>query len=149
MDKLLASLGELLLKALPTFLLVVLLHFYLKRVYFRPMARLLKERYDATEGARALARESLAKAAEKAAEYEAALRAARAEIYHEQEQFRQSLRQEHAHAVQDGRRKAEALVKEARQQLAVEAAAARESLRRQSDFLAEEIVQSVLGGRPA
>ena len=36
MDAVLNSLGELLVKALPTFILLLLLHFYLKWVFYRP-----------------------------------------------------------------------------------------------------------------
>ena len=55
MDATLHALGEILLKAVPTVLLVVVLHFYLKYVFFRPLKKVLAERYDATEGARKLA----------------------------------------------------------------------------------------------
>ncbi len=147
MDEVLRSLGGLLLKAIPTFLLVVLLYFYLKRVYFRPMARVLSERYDATEGARKLAEESLAKASGKAAEYENALRAARGDIYREQEEFRQKLRQDYAQAIQEAKRRAEAMVKEAHQQLAGELASAQQTLALQTGSLANEIVESVLHRR--
>jgi F-type H+-transporting ATPase subunit b len=149
MEQLLASLGALLLKAVPTFLLIVFLNFYLKRVYFRPMQRVLAERYAATEGARKLAEESLAKASGKAAEYETALRSARAEIYREQEEFRQSLRQEQGRRVLEARRAADQAVKQAREQLAAELDTAKESLRRHTDSLAEEIVAAVLDRRAA
>lgn len=147
MDEVLRSLGALLLKAIPTFLLVLFLYFYLKRVYFRPMARVLSERYDATEGARKLAEESLAKASGKAAEYEAAVRAARGDLYREQEEFRQELRQEYTQAIQEAKRRAEAMVKEAHQQLAGELASARQTLALQSGSLANGIVGSVLDRR--
>jgi F-type H+-transporting ATPase subunit b len=147
MDEVLRSLGGLLLKAIPTFLLVVFLHFYLKRVYFRPMARVLAERYDATEGARKLAADSLAKAAGKAAEYETALRAARGDLYREQEEFRQKLRREYAQAIQEAKRRAEAMVEEAHRQLAGEVASARQTLALQTGSLANEIAESVLGRR--
>jgi F-type H+-transporting ATPase subunit b len=146
MDELFRSLGGLFLTAIPTFLLVIALHFYLKRMFFAPMARILDERHQATEGARKAAEESLAKAAEKAEGYEASLRAARAEIYREQEEARQKLRQEQAEAVAEARRCAEAAAKEGRQQLAVELASAKESLALHTEALADQIVDSVLHG---
>ncbi|HWR49800.1 MAG TPA: ATP synthase F0 subunit B [Bryobacteraceae bacterium] len=149
MDQTIAALGELLLKALPTFLLVVALFFYLKAVYFKPMAKVLEQRYEATEGARKLAEASFARANEKTAEYEAALRSARAEIYREQEQLRQSLRQDHAQAMQDARRAAGAMVAEAQDRLAAELDSARASLQAQSDSLAEQITDAILRRRPA
>ncbi len=52
MDAILNPLGGLLLRALPTFLLVLVLHFYLKRVFFAPLDKVLEARRQATEGAR-------------------------------------------------------------------------------------------------
>ena len=149
MDEVLRSLGGLLLKAIPTFLLIVLLHLYLKRMFFRPMARVIEERYQATEGARKAAEERLAKAAGKAAEYEASLRAARGEIYREQEELRQSLRQDQARAIAEARQSAGAGAKEASRQLAVELEAARQSLALQTESLASQIADSALHGRTA
>jgi len=149
MEATLHALGSLLLKAVPTFILVVLLHFYLKHVFFRPLARALEARYEATEGARKLAEESLAKASEKAAEYEAALQAARSEIYREQEEARQQWRREHAEAVEQARKSAEALVFDATEKLSAELAVARQALELQSESLASRIVETVLGGRAA
>ena len=135
------------LTAIPTFLLVLALHLYLKRMFFRPMARVMEERYQATEGARKAAEESLARAAQKATEYEASLRAARGEIYREQEETRQKMRQDQDRAIVEARRSAEAAVKEAGQQLAAELVAAKESLALQTGSLADQIVNSVLHGR--
>ena len=149
MDELFRSLGGLLLRALPTFLLVIALHFYLKRVFFRPMARILEERYKATEGARKAAEESLARAADKAAEYEASLREARSEIYREQEEARKRLRQEQSQALLEARQGAEAAVKQASQQLAAELTAAKATLSGQTDSLADQIADTVLHGRVA
>ncbi len=148
MDRTLAALGELLIKAIPTFLLVIALYFYLKKVYFDPMARTLKQRQDATEGARSLAEASFARAAEKTAEYEAAFRSARAEIYREQEQYRQQLRQEQAQAIQEARRSGAAMLKDATEQLSRELEAAKSDLRVQSESLAEQITEAILRRRP-
>ncbi len=71
MEKILHDLGELLLKAVPTFLLVGLLYVYLRWMFFGPLERVLETRRQATEGARKLAEETFAKAAEKTAQYEA------------------------------------------------------------------------------
>lgn len=149
MDRTLAALGALILEAIPTFLLVIALYFYLKKIYFDPMARMLKQRYDATEGARSLAEASFARAAELMSQYEAALRTARAEIYREQEAFRQRLRQEHASAVLEARKSGTAMVKEATAKLGGELEAAKVSLQAQSDSLAERITDAILSRRPA
>jgi F-type H+-transporting ATPase subunit b len=147
MDAILTSLGGLLLRALPTFLLVLLLHFYLKRMFFIPLDKALDARRQATEGARIAAQTSMEMASRKAAEYETAIREARGAIYKEQEGTRLTWRQEHAGAVEESRRSASEMVKQARVQLAADAAAAGESLAAESDRLAGVIAESILRGR--
>jgi F-type H+-transporting ATPase subunit b len=148
MEETLRALGGVLLRAIPTFLLVVFLHFYLKSMFFGPLQKVLKERYDATEGARKMADASLAKAAEKAAEYEAALRAARAETYKELEQLRRQLQEERAAGVREARAKADAQVAEAKASLNAEMAVLKRSLEAESESLADRIASKILR-RPA
>ena len=88
MQETLQALGGILLKAIPTIILLIVLHFYLKAVLFGPLDRVLKERRKLTEGARELAEASLAAATRKADEYEAKLREARAAVYKQQEEIR-------------------------------------------------------------
>jgi F-type H+-transporting ATPase subunit b len=149
MEQVLRSLSGLMLQAIPTIIIVVILHFYLKYVYFKPMQKVLKARFEATEGARRLAEESLGKAAEKASEYEAAIRAARAEIFREQEEYRERLRAEYNEAVSEARRSAEAMVKDARKQIADELVAATRSLEQRTEDLAGQIVNTILRRRVA
>src|SRR5664280_3875391 len=118
MEATLHALGGILLKAVPTFLFVVLLHFYLKGVFFKPLQKVLHQRYEATEGARKLAAESLERAAAKTAEYEAAMRAARGQIYQAQEQLHKRLQEGEFTELTAARRRAEAAVEEAKAQLA-------------------------------
>ena len=94
MEATLHQLGGILLSALPTFILVIFLHYYLKFMFFKPLEKVLGERHAATEGARALAVESLQRAERKTAEYEAAMRAERAKIYREFEQHHKRLQEE-------------------------------------------------------
>jgi F-type H+-transporting ATPase subunit b len=148
MEETLRALGGVLLRAIPTFLLVVFLHFYLKSMFFGPLQKVLKERYDATEGARKMADASLAKAAEKAAEYEAALRAARAETYKELEQLRRQLQEERAAGVREARAKADAAIAEAKASLNAEMAVLKRSLEAESESLADRIASKILR-RPA
>jgi F-type H+-transporting ATPase subunit b len=144
MDATLHALGGILLKAVPTFLLVVLLHFYLKSIFFKPLEKVLHERHEATEGARKLAGQSLERASAKTAEYEAAMRAARAEVYQAQEQLHKQL-QEHAEAeFAAARQRAEAAVKEAKALLAQDVEGAKAGLARDSELLADLIVESIL-----
>ena len=144
MDATLHALGEILLKAVPTFLLVVLLHFYLKYIYFKPLEKVLDQRYQVTEGARKLAEESMKRAAAKASDYEAAMRAARAEIYQAQEQLHKQLQEREAADLAVARERAEAMIKQAKAQLAEDVEAAKTSLAGESDLLAAQIAESLL-----
>jgi F-type H+-transporting ATPase subunit b len=144
MDVILHQLGELLLKAVPTFLLVILLNFYLKIMFFKPLEKVLHKRYEATEGARKAADESLARAAAKTAEYENALRAARSELYHAQEQIHKELQEREAAQIAEARKAAEAALKAAKADLALDVQAAKESLGRESEMLANQIADSIL-----
>jgi F-type H+-transporting ATPase subunit b len=144
MEATLHALSGILLRAIPTFLLVIFLHFYLKYMFFKPLDKVLHARYEATDGARKRAAESLEKAAAKTAEYEAALRAARAEVYQSQEQLHRRLQAEHAARTQAAREQADAAVREAKAQLAAEIAQARTDLATDSDALASQIADAIL-----
>jgi len=52
MEATLQALGQILLRAVPTFLLVIFLNFYLKNIFFKPLRNVLRQRYEASEGAR-------------------------------------------------------------------------------------------------
>ena len=149
MEETLRALGEILLKAVPTFVLVFLLYLYLARMFFRPLEKVLQRRYEATEGARKLADESLAKAAAKTAEYEAAIRAARGEVYNELGQLRRQLQADHAAAIDKARQEAEAQINAAKAALQQEASHLKQQLAGESDALATQIAESILRGRAA
>jgi F0F1-type ATP synthase membrane subunit b/b' len=144
MDAMLHALGGILLRAVPTVLLVILLHFYLKSVFFKPLAKVLDQRYAATEGARKLAERSLQQAAEKTAHYESELRAAKAAMYQAQEQLHKQLQEREAAAVAEARKNAEAAVALAQAQLAADVEAAKTSLAADSDSLANQIAETIL-----
>lgn len=144
MEATLHALGEIVLKGLPTFFLLVLLHFYLKRVFFSPLEKVLAERYQATTGAKKQAEEALARAEAKAKEYEAAVRDARTEIYKENEVLRKKWRDEQAVIVADARQRADSAIAAARAELASEGRAAHEALAMESERIADGIVAAVL-----
>jgi len=144
MDKIIHQLGELLLTALPTFILLLLLNYYLKFVFFKPLQKALQQRYEATEGARKLAEESMQRAAAKAAAYEETLRAARSEIYQAQEQAYRELQDHVAAQVAETRAQSDAAIKQARSELAQEVEAAKAGLARDTETLANEIADSML-----
>jgi len=149
MDLILHQLVELLLKAIPTFLLVVVLHFYLKFVFFRPLGAVLQKRYEATEGARKLAEQTLQQAAARTQEYEAAMRAARSEIYQAQEQIHKQLQEREAAELAAARQQAEAAIHQAKAELANDVEAAKRSLAAQTEMLSGQIADAVLRGSAA
>src|ERR1700736_3159376 len=129
MDSTLKDLGGILLRAIPTLIFVLLLHAYLKRVFFGPLEDVLRRRREATEGAREAAAEALKHASEKAAGYEAALSEARAGIYRDQEEMRRRWLADQARLVEDGRVKAHQLIASAKAEIAAEIEIARNELR--------------------
>ena len=143
------ALGQILLNAVPTFLLVLLLHFYLKYMFFKPMEKVLHQRYEATEGSRKMAEEAIERAAARTAEYEDALRAARSEVYQSQEILHQQLQELETAQLTTARQAAEAAVREAREQLSRDVEQAKATLGRESDALANEITESILRGSAA
>jgi len=145
MEETLHALGGIVVNAIPTFVLVILLHFFLKYTFFRPLERILKSRYDATEGARKRAAETIAKADAKTAAYEEAIRAARSEIYQEQEQLHQKLEQERKAEVAAARASADQAIRQERAQLAENVEAVKNELARETDVLAGQIADMVLG----
>ena len=122
----LLALKNILIGAIPTFILVWLLFLYIDRVFLRPLQATLKKRREATSGLRESAEASIAQAEKKTAEYEAALRAARAEV----------LRQAHE--------RGEQAAKAAREQIRGDADAAKKTLAAESDAIASSIAQAIL-----
>jgi F0F1-type ATP synthase membrane subunit b/b' len=149
MDKTLHDLGGIVLNGLPTFILVLILSFFVKFLYLNPLNKVLDERFRLTEGARKTAEESLRNADTKVAEYQSALNQARSEIYQEQAAFLQKLHAEQAELANAVRAESEARVAQARQSLAKEADAARSGLEGQAETLANQIADVILNRRVA
>lgn len=147
MDSTLQALGQLITQAIPTVLIVLFLWFYLKLVFFGPMERVLSERDAATIGARKQADQSLKRAEALAADYEEKIRAARSEIYREQEEQRRKWQAGESARIAEARAKADQMVRQAREEIAAEAQIARESLKGNVQSLADEITATVLNGR--
>lgn len=144
MEATLHALGEIVLRGLPTFFLLILLHFYLKRTFFAPLDKVLAERYEATTGARKQAACALALAEAKAKEYEDAIRNARTEVYKENEAVRKRWRDEQGVMLANERQKADSAIAVAKAELAGEARAARESLQAESERIADGITAAIL-----
>ena len=149
MDATLRALGGILLRAIPTVILLIIVNLYLKRMFFDPMREVLAKRRAATEGARRSAEALLAQASAKAGEIEAALRKARDEIYQEQEEARHRWISEQTASLEEARRASRDLIHQAKQQLDTEAAAAKRDLTATTAALADQIAQTLLEGKAA
>ena len=148
--KILHDLQGIIVRALPTFFVVLLLYFILKSLLFRPLEQVLEERRKRTLGAVEASEATLKEVEKKAAEYERALIAARSEIYREVENSRKALIEEQGKAVEAGRARAMETTAAAKVELEAEAVLAKQNLAAEADRLAEEIVGRVMsGGRKA
>ena len=146
MEKMLSDVGAILLRAIPTFILVIFLFFYLRSMFFGPLEKVLAQRRASTDGARKQAKHSIEAAELKVTQYEAQLRAARAEVFAKVEAERKQWSDAQAAQIVAAREKSLAQVREARQQIAQDADAARATLATQAEALAAQITASVLKG---
>jgi F0F1-type ATP synthase membrane subunit b/b' len=144
MESTLHDLGQLLLKAIPTVFLLLVVHFYLKRMFFGPMADVLAKRRAATEGLRESADAMRARAAEQIASIEAQLRNARDEIYKDQEETRRGRIGDQDAQLDTARQQAHELIHQADQLLDAEAVGAKSQLAGTADDLADQIAQTLL-----
>jgi F-type H+-transporting ATPase subunit b len=144
MDQVLNSLGGLLLKALPTFVLVIFLHFYLKLVFFKPLDKALQQRNEATEGGRKRAELHTEQAAKLSAEYEAAISAVRRDLYQEQEMTRRRWHEERMVAIGQVRQQAAAMVRQAKAQLTEQVIQTKATLASESEQIARKIADRIL-----
>ncbi len=146
MDSTLQALGGILLRAVPTLVLVVLLHLYLKGMFFKPLEEVLRRRREATEGAREAAEAALRLASEKAAEYQAALDSARAGIYKDQEETRRRWLDEQTRQIEEARHSNQRSIAHAKEEIAAQVAAAQLELVPAGRELAARITQVLLAG---
>ncbi|MFL6305623.1 MAG: ATP synthase F0 subunit B [Candidatus Sulfotelmatobacter sp.] len=144
MDQTLQQLGELLLGAVPTVILVALLHVLYKGIVHQPLQRVLAERRSKTEGAIEKSRADIAAADARTSEYEQRLREARAAVFRAQEARRQAAIQARANAVNEARSKAQTQVQAAKADIEKDRLAAEQGLQGQAAALAQEIVRRVL-----
>ena len=144
MDQTLHQLGELLLGAVPTVILLALLYALYSTIVHQPLRRVLEQRRSKTEGAVEKSRADIAAAEARTAEYELRLREARATLFRAQEGRRQAALEARANAVSAARGKAQAQVAAAKKNIEADRAAAQASLQSEAATLAQEIVRRVL-----
>jgi F-type H+-transporting ATPase subunit b len=144
MDQTLQQLGELLLGAVPTVILVALLYGLYSVIVHKPLRRVLEERRKKTEGAIEKSKVDIAAADARTSEYEQRLREARAAVFRAQEARRQAALLSRAQAVNQARAKAQAQVQSAKAAIESDRAAAEKGLQGEAAALAQEIVRRVL-----
>jgi len=138
------QLGELFLGAVPTVVLILIFYFILKSLFFKPLLAVMAEREARSLGAQKAAEAAQIAAAEKAKQYQDALRQARAEVYAEQETSRKKLLDERAALVKDARAKSATEVAAGKERVAAELAAVRRDMEPGIAQLASEIATRVL-----
>jgi F-type H+-transporting ATPase subunit b len=117
-----------------------------------PLMKVLAERRERTTGAMARAEAAIRAADARAQEYEAKLRAARAEIFHAREQRVLAMQRERDRVLEEARHAAQETVRGAREKLDAEATVARDGLDTRADGLAAEILRVLIPsatGRPS
>ena len=144
MDQTLQQLGELLLGAVPTVILLALLYLFYTTIVHKPLRRVLEERRGKTEGAIEKSKADISAAEARTAEYEQRLREARAAVFRAQEMRRQAVLQARAQALNEARTKAQSQVQAAKAAIESDRAAAEQSLQGEAAALAREIVRRVL-----
>ena len=144
MDLILHQLADLFLRSIPTAVLFLLLLGAYRMLVHAPLVKVLSERRERTSGAVARAEAAIRTADARAQEYEAKLRAARAEIFRAREQRMQALQRERDRMLGEARHAAHEQVRTARERLDAEAAEARAALDVKADGLAAEILRVIL-----
>jgi F-type H+-transporting ATPase subunit b len=149
MQDTLQALVGLLIQSVPTILLFIFLVIYLNATYFRPVARILDERREKTEGVKELARKAFESADQKANEFERALQLARAQISQEFDAMRRVWAQEQAAAQATARTEAEKKIAAGREAIAQEVERAKSDLDTQVEALSTAVVEHLVRRRAA
>jgi len=149
MDATLKALAALAVEAIPTVVFFIFLTFYLKRMYFQPVARILEERRKQTEGMRELAQRAHDAADKKTSEFDAAIQMVRSQLLQENETLRRQWAAEHGKMIADARAAAEQQVALAKTEVARELESAKTDIGASVDQLSSQIVDSLLKRRAA
>lgn len=144
MDQTLRQLGELLLGAVPTVILLALLYVLYDVIVHKPLRRILEERRSKTEGAIEKSRADIAAAEARTSEYEQRLREARATVFRAQEARRKVALDARTVALGEARTRAQAQVQAARADIKKDRDAAQTGLAGEAQTLAEEIMRRLL-----
>lgn len=152
MDTTLRQVGQLLLDAIPTVVLLLLLYVIYQNLLRKPLERVLAQRRDRTEGAVTKARAEVATAESRTQEYEQKLREARLAIFKAQDARRQQAQRLRTQALAEARQRAQQQLREAKLAIDQDMAEARTTLQDETQRLASDIIRTVLkpaGATPA
>ncbi|MGC2513915.1 MAG: ATP synthase F0 subunit B [Terriglobales bacterium] len=144
MDQTLRQLGQLLLGAVPTVILLGTLYILYTFLVHRPLTAVPAERRSRTQGAMEKARADIAAAEARTADYEQRLREARQKIFKNQEARRQQATQSRSQVVNEARTRAQEQVKQARAFMEEDKREAMSKLQLEAARLATDIVRTVL-----
>jgi F-type H+-transporting ATPase subunit b len=144
MDNTLRQLGELLLGAVPTVVLLALLYAVYVAIVHKPLGQVLAERRRKTVGAIEKSRADIAVAEARTSEYEDRLREARAAIFRTQDARRKAALDARHAALHQAREKAQVEVRSAKVDIDKDRESAQSALRGEALALAKEIVRRVL-----
>lgn len=144
MDTTLRQVGQLLLDAIPTVVLLLLLYAIYQNLLRKPMERVLAQRRERTEGAVTKARADVASAESRTQEYEQKLREARLAIFKAQDARRQQAQQLRTQALAEARQRAQQQLREAKLAIDQDMAEARSGLQGETQRLASDIIRTVL-----
>jgi F-type H+-transporting ATPase subunit b len=144
MQEIVNDLGQFVLGSVPTMILFLLLVAGYHFILYRPLRRTRAERYERTQGAVERAHAAVAAADVKSQEYEAKLRAARAEIHHARELQVQQWNAERETALASARLLARDRTEAAKREIARQAAAAKLQLHAEIGQIAEQMQEAVL-----
>ncbi len=144
MDEILHQLEDLLIGSIPTVIIFVFLVAAYRVLLYGPLTRMLAERRERTQGAVEKAAAAIAAADAKSQEYEARLRAARAEIFRHREQLIQQWNAERDGALASARLTAHERVSAAETALKAQAVEAKKQIEGSTEQLAAQILQAIL-----
>ena len=144
MDEILQQLVPLLIGSIPTILIFLTLVLGYKFILHNALVKTLAERRSRTEGAVERAHAAIAAAEAKAQEYEARLRAARAEIFRAREARVKAWNDERESALAQARHAARERVHGAKAELSIQFEASKQEIERGADALVADILKAVL-----
>lgn len=149
MDELLRQLESLAIGAIPTLILFILLVLAYRFILYRPLIKTRSVRRERTIGAMEKSRVAIAAADARTQEYDAKLRAARAEIFRQREQRIQQTNAEKESALATARLMAQQRVHEAQAALEAQTREAKKQIEGAAGTLAAQVLAAVLPGTAA